>query len=366
MVSKACYMAAYRKKLEELATLPQVELALIAPPYWRMGRRRVLLEEGNTTGYQLIVDNPLLNGHFHLHFYPRLPRHLSRFQPDLLHIDEEPYDLVAFHALRTARKRGTRTILFTWQNLRRAFPPPFGWMEAYVLRWTDGVVAGSREAAEVLVHKGYRGPLAVIPQFGVDPDLYRPPGGDRPPGPLRLGYVGRLVREKGLLVLLEAVAGLEGQWSLDIIGEGPLRPDIEREAARLGLGERVCLAGAVPSAAMPAFYGRLDALAVPSLTVPHWKEQFGRVIIEAMACGVPVVGSDSGEIPQVIGQAGLVCPEGDAEALRAALRRLMQEPTLRAELGRRGRERVLAHYTQKRIAEETYAFYQEVLASPTR
>ena len=84
---------------------------------------------------------------------------------------------------------------------------------------------------------------------------------------------------------------------------------------------------------MPAAAERLDCLALPSLTRPNWKEQFGRVLVEAMACQVPVVGSDSGEIPNLVGDAGLIVPEGDAAALAAALRRLRDDAVLRASLG---------------------------------
>jgi glycosyltransferase involved in cell wall biosynthesis len=114
---------------------------------------------------------------------------------------------------------------------------------------------------------------------------------------------------------------------------------------------------------MPAYYRQLDVLVLPSRTRPNWKEQFGRVLVEVMACGVVVIGSDSGEIPNVIGDAGLLFPEGQVDRLRAHLGRLLGEPALRAELARRGRERVLARYTQARVAAQTYQVYREIVAS---
>ncbi len=111
---------------------------------------------------------------------------------------------------------------------------------------------------------------------------------------------------------------------------------------------------------MPDFYRRLDVLALPSRTTPTWKEQFGRVLIEAMACGVPVVGSDSGEIPHVIGDAGLIFAEDDVAALRTHLQRLADDAVQRLHLGEMGRERVLARYTMARIAQETVAVYEQV------
>jgi glycosyltransferase involved in cell wall biosynthesis len=112
---------------------------------------------------------------------------------------------------------------------------------------------------------------------------------------------------------------------------------------------------------MPAFYHAMNVIVLPSLTRKHWKEQFGRVLIEAMACAVPVIGSDSGEIPNVISDAGIIFPEGNADALRAQLGALMQDQSRCAELGKRGRARALANFTQTRVAEETYAVYREMM-----
>ena len=111
---------------------------------------------------------------------------------------------------------------------------------------------------------------------------------------------------------------------------------------------------------MPAFYASLDALVLPSHTTPTWKEQFGRVLIEAMACETVVVGSDSGEIPQVIGAAGMIYPEGNPEALAERLAHLAGDPALRAQLAQQGRARVLAHFTQQCVAEATWQVYQQM------
>ncbi len=360
MLSKACYVATYRRKLEELAAFPDVELTLIVPPYWRTGRTKARLERGYDRGYEMIVEDPFLNGHHHLHFYSNLSRYLELLQPDLVHIDEEPYDLVTFHALRATRKVGARALFFTWQNIERRFPPPFVWFEHHVLHHADGAIAGNRDAAAILGRKGFDRPVFTIPQFGVDTEIYRPGQGKRD-GVFRIGYVGRLVEEKGVLVLLQAVAGLKGNWKLHLIGQGPLKLHLERLAERLGVSAKVHVEGSVPSTEVPDYFRQLDVLVLPSLTRPSWKEQFGRVLVEAMACQVPVVGSDSGEIPHVIDDAGLVCREGNAEDLRAQLSRLMEDVGLRRELARRGRERVERVYTQRRIAEKTYEAYQALL-----
>lgn len=378
MISRACLIGAYQSKLEAIASHPDIELTAVVPAFWREGARYARLEQVYTEGYQLIVVPVAWNGRFHWHYFPTVSSLLAAVRPDLLHMDEEPYNVATYHALRAARRAGVKALFFSWQNLNRRYPWPFRHLEHWVYSASAAAIAGTEGAAEVLRLKGYNGPLRVIPQFGVDPDLYRPASGDpghRPwpgqgvapgdghnPFPFTIGYAGRLVPEKGLDTLVEAVANLPGEWRLLICGWGPWRARLERALARLGLRERVTFREDVSTTEMPAQYAAMDVLVLPSRTRPNWKEQFGRVLIEAMACGVPVVGSDSGAIPGVIGDAGLVFPEGNAGALCDHLAALMADPERRRTLGARGRRRVLDCYTQERIAEQTVALYRAIFS----
>jgi glycosyltransferase involved in cell wall biosynthesis len=360
MISKACVVGAYQKKLEELARLPDMELTVVVPPYWRERGRVLPLERLHTAGYTLEVEKLALNGNFHLHFYPHLGRQMQRVRPHLVHIDEEPYNLATFHALWRARRIGARSLFFSWQNINRSYPLPFRWMERYVLRHADYGIVGNRESEDVWRAKGYQGPLAVIPQFGVDTEQFAP-GSRSSEQDLTIGYAGRLVEEKGVDLLLEALVGLEGKWKAMVVGSGPSLEALRIQARRPELEDRVSFIPQVPSKEMPAVYRRFDVLVLPSRTRANWKEQFGRVLVEGMACGVPVIGSDSGEIPHVIGDAGLIFREGRADLLRKRLDHLIQSPERRAELARRGRERVLANYTQAKVASRTYQVYKTML-----
>lgn len=393
MVSKACVVGAYQRKLEEIGRHDGVELTVVVPPAWREAGRSITLEAQYTRDYQLVVEPMVLNGRFHLHFYPGLGRLIRQVQPDIIHIDEEPYNLATLQAMWLGRRSGAKTLFFTWQNIRRWYPPPFSWVERYVLGHADAAIAGNREAVDVVQAKGYTGRIEVIPQFGVDPELYRPmdfglrvadcgienrnpkpapsagsgqalsPVEESEPGngPFVIGYVGRLVEAKGVDVLLEAVAGLQGEWQLRVLGAGPLRQSLQRQVKQLGLDGRVIFDTVKPSCEIPAYLNQLDVLVLPSRTQPNWKEQFGRVLIEAMACQVPVIGSTCGEIPYVIGDAGLIFPEGDTGTLRSHLGRLMADPKLRCRLSQAGRTRVLEHFTQARVAQRTVALYRELI-----
>jgi glycosyltransferase involved in cell wall biosynthesis len=361
MISKALVVPAYQRKLEEIARHRDVELTVVVPTAW--GGQRY--EPGFVDGYRTIVRRIRFGSQFHLFYFPGLGRLLQRIRPDIVHVDEEPYNLATLLATRQALAAGARPLFFTWQNLLRRYPPPFCWFERYVYSRTQHAIAGNEDAVDVLRTKGYAGPATVIPQFGVDPELFSPGATDgvQPDRPFTIGNVGRLTPEKGIMVLLDAVASLTGDWRLRLVGTGPLREAIPTRARELGIEPRVTVEPYVPSTEVPKLLRQIDVLALPSLTTPRWKEQFGRVLQEAMACQVPVVGSDSGEIPNVIGDGGLVVPEGDAGALRAALERLRADPELCGDLGRRGRARVLERFTQASVAERTVEVYRRVMRS---
>jgi len=367
IVSKILVVAAYRRKLDEIAAQPEIEsLVVVTPPAWQEpgGRKLGLEPSRGAAGYDLRVEPIWFNGSYHLFLWPRLARALREVKPDLVHIDEEPYNLATAHGTWLAARLGVPSLFFTWQNLLRRYPPPFSWFEHSVFRHSAYGIAGSSEALRVLRAKGYVGPGRVIPQFGVDPDLFSP-GVPPRDGPPVIGFVARLVEEKGLLVLLDALATLGGAWRLHVIGSGPLEAKARRRAARLGIAGRITWERGIPSTQVPERLRTFTLLVQPSLTRRHWKEQFGRAIVEAMACGVPVVGSASAEIPNVIGDAGLVVPEGDPLALREAIARLLADPGLRTDLARRGRARALECYTHQRIAEQTVGVYRAALGAAT-
>jgi glycosyltransferase involved in cell wall biosynthesis len=176
-----------------------------------------------------------------------------------------------------------------------------------------------------------------------------------------IGFISRLVEEKGIFVLLEALAALRGTWRAHVVGIGPLEAKAHRRAEDLGIGNRVTWERGIPSTLVPERLRTFSVLVQPSLTRRHWKEQFGRAVMEAMACGVPVIGSTSAELPNVIGDAGLVVPEGNVPLLRDAIGHVLGDPEVRTHLGARGRARVLERFTHRRIAEQTVDAYRAAL-----
>jgi glycosyltransferase involved in cell wall biosynthesis len=362
MLSKACIVGIYQRKLEEIARLG-VDLLTLVPPSWRDERGETLLERAHTEGYRLETLPIQFNGNFHLHYYHGLARKIREFQPDIVHIDEEPYNLATWQALYHAQRAGAKTLFFSWQNIERRYPPPFSWGEAWVLGAVDHAIVGTESAGDVWRAKGYQGEMTVIPQFGVDPQTFAPCENCVTDRPFTIGYFGRLVEEKGIHLLINAAMQLKKDWRIRIVGGGPLRSQLEHWVKSMGVSERVQFFDLIPSAQMPAQYHQIDALALPSLTRPNWKEQFGRVLIEAMASGIPVIGSDSGAIPDVIGAAGLIFPEGDVNVLAAQLGQLQTSADLRAELREKGRARALMNFTHQQVAAATVGVYESMVDS---
>jgi glycosyltransferase involved in cell wall biosynthesis len=364
MVSKALVQGAYHAKLREMAALG-IELTLVVPPHW--GSQK--LEVRTADSYRIKITSCVLSGHNHFHFYWRLA---GVVDADIVHVDEEPWSLVTYQCINACVKQHKPTLFFSWENIYKTYPPPFNYFQWFVLRHADAAIAGNAEARDILETRQFAKPIAVIPQFGVDPDVFA----KRDVVDLKMalglldkfviGYVGRVVKEKGIADLIRALASLPEECVLVIVGNGPFARQAEQLSTHLGISHRIRWISQISSLDVPDYMNLFDVLVLPSRTTSHWKEQFGRVLIEAMSCETAIVGSNSGEIPQVIGEAGLLFPEGDVESLTHLLCRLQASPRLKTELGKQGRARVLEKFTHRRIAQETLKVYRQVLSLPER
>ena len=242
---------------------------------------------------------------------------------DVIDLHEEPFALSTAQVLlmRALRRDRTPVVLYTAQNIDKRYPVPFRWLERWALRTASGISACNSEAARIVERKGFAGRARVIP-LGVDPaPEAAPPGAPADHGTdggITVGLLGRIVREKGLEPLVRALQ-LEPRLRLRVGGEGGDRGFLEMLAREAGVDDRLEVLGPVRPDRVGEFYSSLDVLAVPSIPTDSWTEQFGRVAVEAMAAGVPVVSSDAGALPDVVGGAGIVVPAGDADALAAAL-----------------------------------------------
>ena len=323
------------------------QLTIVVPNRWRHDYASAEIRPRALPGLEtaLMPVPILLPGREQRHLYlTRCGALCDRLRPDVAFLEAEPYALAATQWGRALARRGIPFGVQCYENIDRPLPAPVRVLRARVLRDAAFVAARSQTAAELVRAWGARGEVEIVP-----PPV---PGWGQAPArserkenaPFRVGYAGRLIESKGLADLLAAVRRLSAPVELLLFGAGEMRDALEGQEVP---GSRVRVLDGYSHDEMAGAYAQLDVLVLPSRTTPTWKEQFGRVLIEAAWCGVPVIGSDSGEIPWVIGLTGggLVFPEGDVEALASRLRELRSDPRLSARLGASGREAVERLFT---------------------
>lgn len=373
VISHSAVVSGYRERFAEIVRQGGPEITLLAPKRWRQFNAEVSLGSTSGLNYRVIPRQPVswgLKNHGLrnvTHIHRGLRRLIRDLRPDIVEIWAEPFAAVTAQAVRGVSRffPPARIIFFSAQNIRRNYPPPFSFFERYTYRHADFAFPINSETEKILREKGWRKQSLVLP-MGINPDHFRKT--DSPLLRRRLGltgftvgFLGKFDSQKGIPDLIRAVSQLSGECKLLLVGQGPLKSRLLRLAGELGVREKIRIIDPVGYDQLPAYLNCMNVLALPSITLPGLKEQFGRVLVEAMSCGVPVIGSDSGEIPNVVGDGGLIFPEGDVEALRDRIVGLRENPETAAELGRKGRQRVEREFTWETIARRQIEVYNQLL-----
>jgi glycosyltransferase involved in cell wall biosynthesis len=366
VVSHAYVTPVNHDKLRALAALDDIDLTLLIPDAWRTATS-VLTLPSIETPYRIARSPITASGRIGAYRYRDLSV-VRRGRFDVVHAEVEPWSLAAWQITRAAGS--APVVLFSWENLEGPRRLASRTVERLVLRRVRHVIAGNEGArARMRRHGVPEARVSVLPQLGVDVARFAngdparartagaPPGGGAPV----VGFIGRVVAEKSVGTLVDAVEKLDAR--LLVVGDGAELSVLRRRTAGWPDG-KATFAGAVRDADVPDYFACMDVLVLPSRTTPSWAEQFGHVLIEAMAAGVPVVGSSSGAIPEVIGEAGLVFSEGDTESLRRRLEDMLGDRALRAHLSACGRARVERCYTNARVASEQMAIYRRLVKAP--
>lgn len=387
IISHAYVSAYHQQKIEELAKHKDLEIFLMAPKFGvEGGGRKIYLEKTVDPNYKVIPVKTYFSGKWNTYLIKNLKSYLKKIKPDIIHLEEEYWTNVAWQIQKEPRNfPRAKIILFTWENLYHDWRAEaksfyqkirfgiFNKIEKKVLSSVHLIIAGNKEAVGVLRKKGYGGLVEVLPQFGTDNKYFVKQDTAKLKKELGLegcfvvGYIGRITKEKGIEDFIRAavrvpLAGEGGQnIKFLIVGNGDFKQEAIKLARELGQENRFVFHDAVDFKRIVGYYSLMDAMVILSRTTPEWKEQFGRTIIEAMSCGVPVIGSSSGAISEVIGEAGLIFKEGNIGDLADKINSLIGSKNLRADLAERGLKRVKEYFTTEIIAQKTYQIYQKLM-----
>ncbi len=358
-----------RAVMARVSRSPDIEMTIAAPQYFHGDLRPLWLDRDfrDAGSYDLVGLPAYMSRFVHVFTYGGLRSLVTSGRFDIVHAWEEPYVLACFQIAQAAARGRSRFMFRTAQSLPKRYPPPFSNFERYCVQQASGWIAGGSLVHRALLERGYPSEFSEVITLGVDEERFQPDplvghevrrslGFE---GPV-IGFLGRLSAVKGLDTLLESLETLPGRWNFLALGSGPYESRIREWAKERGFEGRVRVLLATHDE-VPRYLQAMDIVALPSRTTRAWKEQFGRVIVEAFACGIPVVGSDSGEIPYLLDGAGRVFPEGDAQALGECLRSLIEDRELRRSLGEAGRQRCMDLYSSSRVAERYVEYYRRLV-----
>lgn len=365
-----------RKRWRLLAERHDVDVTLLVPRVWysdwireELEFRPDRIEEGN---YEVRPLRTTSKRDWMKYFFISHDMGFRSVNPDLVHVQYAPMALIHHQALLCKQVWGsdTKYTFFTMNALgvpRERLDQRLRWQ--HLKRGADAALGHYPGCRDSLREAGFDKPIYLQTSYGVDEDLFAPDEAARAETRAELGFeddfvigfVGRLESDKGLDDLLGAVP-LEGvDWSLLLIGDGDMREETERVIRRNGWEDRVEMTGYVPQEEVPRYMRAMDCYVLGSKTRDYWIDTFPRTIVQAMACEVPVIGSDSGALPFQVRDAGLIYPEGDINELRERLHQLADDADLRAELAERGRAQAVDRFGQRTLADGFYEIARQVI-----
>ncbi len=367
IIDKTAGLPSAHERHQALACLPNLEIHVFGPSRWVENDRAVSWVDHGDERYVPHRGTVCFPGYYARHFYSGgLVRVLRNVKPEVVQLLEEPWALVSGETAFLRTFVGSFDLLFyTWENLYRPWKypsrlsPVYARIDRWLHRISVGAICATGMAETVLRRKGYDKPTAVIP-YGVSARYFQSPVIRKDPGrPFTVGYIGRMLEMKGVDILIRAMDRLPDA-ELTLIGSGADESIFRSLASQCHVENRVRWISSIPEEEVVNHLVSFNLLVLPSRTMPGWSEQLGRVLIEAMALGIPAFGSSSGAIPEVLGREDLLFPEDDVDALVGAIRRLREDAVWRTEIVEYGQRRARELFSWERFAANMGDFYRNL------
>lgn len=295
---------------------------------------------------------------------------LKNFKPDLIHVEQGDNAFSYFQLILLSKLffRKIKFTFFTWINWKNkwSFKYKIFWslIERFNLKNSSGAFVGNNDAKWILKEKGFLKPVKTLLQLGVNRKFFIPAKKPLESKFFIIGFVGRLIKEKGIFNLIDAFNLLYKKyprWKIVFVGSGKDENEFKAYIQKLHLDSFVEILSSVKHEDVGDLLNTFDIFILPSFDTDKWREQFGHVLIEAMACKIPIIGSTGGEIPNVIGDSGLIFEQKNVIDLKEKLEMFMKNMKLRKDFALKGYNRFKSDFSYEIIAQETYKFWSKLL-----
>ena len=393
IISHAYVYSPYRKKIEELAKYKDLNITLITPEFGlEGGGQKVYTAPYQGKSYKHIILSGYFTGKLNFFIFKNLKKTLNEINPDIIMLEEEYWTQVAAQVTYVTKKflPQTKLILLSQENICHIWKKEgkslyqkfryqsFHFLEKFIIPKLDALVFQFPEVwqdfEQRMLDLKFKGIKGTFPQLGVDYNRFAKPANIKNLNSIReklnldpdtfvYGYIGRITKEKGIEDIIYALAGWDKpNTKVLIIGNGDTEylEELNQLIRKLNLNYIISIHPAIPFDDIPTYFQILDISILLSHTTPIWKEQFGRVLVESMAAGTPVIGSDSGAIPLVIGKTGYIVMEKDILSIREALIEAYSNSVKYTKLSKAGQKRAEENFSYTAIAEQTYNFIKEI------
>ena len=372
IVSHALAQKSAWARWQRLAEMFPVQVTLLVPAkwvsYWFDKKTVFNSDLYNLDRFQVIPIETSNESNWCTYYFKSIDANLKKLEPDIIFVIQEPLtnilNQMMFYRLIWARK--AKVVFYSYLNIPPNITSLRGKMYSKVhfitIKYlTHLAVCGSFDAVKVLRGMGFTKRIFLQTEIGIDEMVFCPDDSKRDQVRIDLkldgfvvGYCGRLSPEKGIIDLVQACLNLSWNWRLLCVGDGELKDQIMDILSKANLADRIIITGQIPHNDVQIYLRAMDCMVVPSRTTSTWKEQFGLVIPQAMACKVPVIGSNSGAIPEVIGENGLLFPEGDILALTRHIDKLQSDKSFSTSIAENGLNAAIIKYSASNLAKEIY------------
>ncbi|MDI6803690.1 MAG: glycosyltransferase [Bacteroidota bacterium] len=373
IIENLCVESSRRSIYRKLAERKEFQVHLLVPKVWKEAGYPIKCEEETNSSLILHKSGFIMGYRAHRVLYTNIIHILLKVKPDIIFMDSEPesYASLQVQILKNILAPKAKTVVMSWRNIDYPsniypykFPKLNGFVERKVLAKMDHCVAHNETAKKIFNKKGVND-ITIIPP-AIDLNVFHKIDSSTVKDEFNLksftiGFVGRFIPEKGIDTLLYAVKDLPFDYKILLVGNGKAKQSWLQITNELGINDRIIWNYSVPHAEIPKLLNAIDLIVLPSYASSHWKEQFGRILIEAMACEVPVIGSNSGEIPWVIGDAGLIFEEQNVGDLKNKIQMIYQNKILRQVLIKKGLERVKSKFSVEVVSEQYYKLFSDLL-----